>query len=277
MKAILIREPGGPEVLVVGEVPRPELGPGEIRARVHATALNGADLLQRRGLYPAPKGESPLLGLEAAGEIMELGAGVHDLRVGDRVMALLGGGGYAEEAVFPAGMALAIPPGFSFEEAAAIPEVFLTAWLELFELGGLQAGETLLVHSGASGVGTAAIQLAKEKGARVIATAGSDGKLLRCRELGADLAVNYRTDDFGVRTKEFTQGRGADCILDLVGAAHWARNIEAIATGGRWLLVGLSGGAKTEIDLRALLTRRVHLIASTLRARSLDEKLELTR
>ena len=279
MKAIVIREPGGPDVLELRDVPRPALKAGEIRVRMRATALNGADLLQRRGLYPPPPGESEILGMEVAGEVAELGPDVSSsgVKLGDRVMALLPGGGYAEEVALPAGMAIPIPRGLDFVQAAAIPEVFITAYLELFLLGELKAGEWLLVHAGASGVGTAAIQLAREAQARVIATAGSAAKTEACLKLGAAAAIDYKREDFAARVLELTSKHGADCILDLVGAAHWAKNIQALAIGGRLLLVGLGGGAKVEVDLRALLAKRARVIASTLRSRPLAEKLELTR
>jgi putative PIG3 family NAD(P)H quinone oxidoreductase len=278
MKAIVIREPGSPDVLELrSDVPSPALRGGEIRVRMRATALNGADLLQRRGLYPPPAGESEILGMEVAGEVSELGPGASGVKLGDRVMALLPGGGYAEEIAMPAGMAIPIPPSLDFIQAAAIPEVFITAYLELFVLGELKRGEWVLIHAGASGVGTAAIQLAHEAGAKVIATAGSAKKTEACRAHGADFAIDYKTEDFAARVAELTEKHGADCILDLVGASHWAKNIQSLAMEGRLLLVGLGGGAKVEIDLRTLLAKRARLIASTLRARPLAEKIELTR
>lgn len=272
MKAVLIERPGDETVLRIGEAPLPALGPGELRIRVAATAVNRADLLQRQGLYPPPAGASPLLGLECAGTLAEIGTGVAGWRVGDRVMALLPGGGYAAEAVVHAGSALPVPERLSLEEAAAVPEVFLTAYLNLFELGGLAAGGSALVHGGGSGVGTAAIQLCRTAGARVIVTAGSDEKCARCRELGADVAVNYRRESFAERVREATGGRGVDVVLDSIGAAYLADNLASLALGGRLVLIGLMGGAKAEIGLAALLGRRLSVIGSTLRTRPVEEK-----
>jgi len=272
MKAVLIDRSGDETVLRLGEAPPPALGAGELRIRVAATAVNRADLLQRQGLYPPPAGASPILGLECAGTVVELGDGVSGWKVGDRVMALLAGGGYAEEVVVHAGSALPVPPGLSLEEAAAVPEVFLTAYLNLFELGGLAAGGTALVHGGGSGVGTAAIQLCRAAGARVFVTAGSDEKCERCRALGADLAVNYRSESFAERVREATGGRGVDVVLDSIGAAYLADNLVSLAVGGRLVLIGLMGGAKAEIALGALLVRRLSVVGSTLRTRSVGEK-----
>ena len=259
-------------MLRVGEAPPPELVPGALRIRVAATAVNRADLLQRQGLYPPPEGASPILGLECAGTVIEVGAGVEGWRPGDRVMALLAGGGYAEEVVVDAGSAMPVPAALSLEEAAAVPEVFLTAYLNLFELGGLAAGGVALVHGGGSGVGTAAIQLCRAAGARVFVTAGSDAKCQRCRELGAELAVNYRTESFAERVREATGGRGVDVVLDSIGAQYLADNLASLAVGGRLVLIGLMGGAKGEIPLGLLLTRRLSVIGSTLRTRPPAEK-----
>lgn len=275
MKAVLTDRAGDESVLRIGDAPAPALGPGALRIRVAATAVNRADLLQRQGLYPPPPGASPILGLECAGTVAEAGAGVARWRVGDRVMALLAGGGYAEEVVVDAGSVLPVPERLSLEEAAAVPEVFLTAWLNLFELGGLAGGGTALVHGGGSGVGTAAIQLARAAGARVFVTAGSEEKCARCRALGADLAVNYRTETFRERVAEATGGRGVDLVLDPIGAAYLADNLACLATGGRLVLIGLMGGAKAEIGLATLLTRRLSLVGSTLRTRPVEEKAAL--
>lgn len=272
MRAVLTDRPGDESVLRIGEAPAPALGPGELRLRVAATAVNRADLLQRQGLYPPPPGASPILGLECAGTVAEVGPGVSGWRVGDRAMALLAGGGYAEEVVVHAGSAMPVPPNLSLEEAAAVPEVFLTAYLNLFELGGLAAGGTALVHGGGSGVGTAAIQLCRAAGARVFVTAGSEDKCERCRALGADLAVNYRTESFAQRVAEATGGRGVDVVLDPIGAAYLADNLASLAVGGRLVLIGLMGGAKAEIALGPLLTRRLSVIGSTLRTRPVEEK-----
>jgi len=264
--------PGDESVLRVGEAPAPALGPGALRIRVVATAVNRADLLQRQGMYPPPPGASPILGLECAGTVSEIGPGVSGWRVGDRVMALLTGGGYAEEVVVDAGSAMPVPESLPLEQAAAVPEVFLTAYLNLFELGGLAAGGTALVHGGGSGVGTAAIQLCKAAGAHVYVTAGSDAKCRRCRDLGADLAVNYRSDSFAARVQDATGGRGVDVVLDPIGAAYLADNLKSLAIGGRLVVIGLMGGVKAELPLAALLARRLSVIGSTLRSRSAEEK-----
>lgn len=264
--------PGDESVLRVGEAPAPPLGVGAVRIRVVATAVNRADLLQRQGSYPPPPGASPILGLECAGTVSEIAADVSGWRVGDRVMALLAGGGYAEEVVVDAGSVLPVPASLPLEEAAGVPEVFLTAYLNLFELGGLTAGGAALVHGGGSGVGTAAIQLCKVAGAHVYVTAGSDAKCQRCRELGADLAVNYRSDSFAARVQDATDGRGVDVVLDPIGASYLADNLKSLAIGGRLVVIGLMGGAKAEVSLAALLARRLSVIGSTLRSRPVEEK-----
>jgi tumor protein p53-inducible protein 3 len=277
MKAIAIREPGGPEVLELREWPRPELGPGQLRIRVRAAGVNAADLLQRKGFYPPPAGESLLPGLEVAGTVEELGPQASGFAVGDRVMALLGGGGYAEEVAVPSGLVMRVPERLSDVEAAAVPEAFLTAFLELVLLGELRSGESVLIHSGASGVGTAAIQLARSLGARVLVTSSSERKLEACAALGAEVLINYRSEDFVARVREATGGSGANCVLDLVGAAHLMKNVQSLASDGRLLLVGLSGGAKAELDLRPVLSKRLRIIGSTLRARELEDRIEITR
>jgi putative PIG3 family NAD(P)H quinone oxidoreductase len=272
MKAVLTDRPGDESVLRVGEAEAPALGNGELRLRVVATAVNRADLLQRQGLYPPPPGASPILGLECAGVVAEVGAGVSGWKPGDRAMALLAGGGYAEEVVVHAGSALRVPERLSLEEAAAVPEVFLTAFLNLFQLGALPAGGAALVHGGGSGVGTAAIQLVKAAGARAIVTAGSDEKCARCRALGADVAIHYRNESFAERVAEATGGRGVDVVLDSIGAPYLAGNLASLAVGGRLVLIGLMGGAKAEVNLAALLAKRISVIGSTLRARPVEEK-----
>jgi putative PIG3 family NAD(P)H quinone oxidoreductase len=272
MKAILFDKPGDESVLHLGDTADPALGPGEVRLRVRACAVNRADLLQRQGMYPPPPGASPILGLECAGEVAELGAGVLGWRVGDRAMALLAGGGYAEQVVVHAGSLLPVPAHFSWEQAASLPEVYLTVYLTVFQLGGLSAGGAVLVHGGGSGIGTACTQLAKRAGALVVATAGSDEKCKRCLELGADAAVNYRTGDFVAAAQDATGGRGVDVVLDSIGAPYFERNLAALAIGGRLVLIGLMGGAKAEINLAALLARRLSVIGSTLRARPVEEK-----
>jgi putative PIG3 family NAD(P)H quinone oxidoreductase len=275
MRAVLIDQPGDESVLRVGETAAPVLGPAEVRIRVAAFAINRADLLQRQGMYPPPPGASELLGLECAGEVIEVGPEVRGVAPGERVMALLAGGGYAEEVVVDAGSAMKVPDGLELTEAAAIPEVFLTVYLNVFQLADLPGGGALLVHGGGSGIGTAAIQLAKEAGARVFVTAGSDAKCQRCLELGADVAVNYREASFREAVAEATGGRGVDVVLDSIGAPYLADNLASLAVGGRLVLIGLMGGAKTEVNLGLLLAKRLSVIGSTLRARPLAEKAAL--
>ena len=260
-------------MLEIVEVPRPEHGPQEILVRNFAAGLNRADLLQRRGLYPPPEGVTDIIGLEFAGEVAELGAEVRGFRRGDRVFGLTAGGAYAEFIAIDSRMALPIPDSFSFDAAAAVPEAFITAGESLFVLGDLRPGQTVLVHAGASGVGTAAIQLARAAGAVVLATAGSPEKLKRLVELGATRAVNHRDDDFVEAARQLTAGRGVDLIVDLVGAKYWGKNLGSIAPGGRWIVVGLLGGSKVEVDLGQLLRRRLHLVGTSLRARAPEEKL----
>jgi len=253
--------------LQIGEAPRPILGPRDLRIEVHATAVNRADLLQRAGHYPPPNGASEILGLECAGAVTEIGAEVRNWNIGDRAMALLPGGGYAEEVVVDAGSAMHVPGALSDEEAAAIPEVFLTAFLNLFLLARLREGETVLIHGGGSGVGTAATTLAKLAGARVIVTAGSYEKCKRCLAHGADLAIDYRRDDF------VEAARGANVILDHIGARYLPRDLDAIATDGRIVVIGSMGGERhAQIDMIKLLGKRVQIIGSTLRSRSTGEK-----
>jgi len=277
MRAIVIDKPGDESVLKIGEAPPPSLGPGDLRIRVAACAVNRADLLQRQGMYPPPPGASPILGLECAGTVSELGASVRGFAPGERVMALLAGGGYAEEVVVHAGSAMRVPAALSFEEAAAIPEVFLTVFLNVFQLAQLPEKGALLVHGGGSGIGTAAIQLAKRVGAMVIVTAGSDEKCARCRELGADVAVNYRSAKFADAVKQATGGRSVDVVLDSIGAPYLEDNLASLAIGGRLVLIGLMGGAKAELNLGALLVRRLSVIGSTLRARPVEEKAVIVR
>ncbi len=275
MKAIVFDQPGDESVLRLGDAPDPELGADCVRLRVRACAVNRADLLQRQGMYPPPPGASPILGLECAGEVAELGAGVRGWKIGDRAMALLAGGGYAEQVVAHAGSLLPVPERFTWEQAACLPEVYLTVFLTVFQLGGLREGGAVLVHGGGSGIGTATIQLAKRAGATVIATAGSDEKCQRCLALGADAAVNYRSGDFVAAAQQATSGRGVDIVLDSIGAPYLERNLTALAIGGRLVLIGLMGGAKAELNLALLLARRLSVIGSTLRARPVEEKAEL--
>jgi putative PIG3 family NAD(P)H quinone oxidoreductase len=272
MRAITITSPGGPEVLRLAEVPDPVPGQGEVLVEVAAAGLNHADLLQRQGLYPPPPGAPEYPGMECSGRISAIGPGVTGWQPGDQVCALLGGGGYAEQVAVPAGQLLPLPGGVSLTEAAALPEAACTVHSNVFARAGLTRGETLLVHGGASGIGTLAIQLAKATGARVICTAGSPVKLERCRELGADLAVPYRDEDFAVAVAEFTGGKGADVILDIVGGDYLPRNVAALAMGGRLVVIAVQGGARGELDLGLLMGKRASVLASTLRARPLAEK-----
>ena len=272
MKAIVITEPGGPEVLVLREVPDAVAGPGEVLVRVRASAVNRADLMQREGHYDPPPGASPYPGLECSGTIAWLGAGVTAWAVGDQVCALLSGGGYAELVAVPVGQLLPVPAGVSLVEAAALPEVTCTVWSNVFMSAALQPGETLLVHGGSSGIGTMAIQLAREVGAHVAVTAGSADKLERCRALGASLLVNYREQDFVDAVRTATGGHGADVVLDNMGAKYLSRNVDVLAANGRLVVIGLQGGTRAELDLGALLRKRAAVIATSLRARPLAEK-----
>ncbi len=259
------------------DVPMPTLAADFVLVKIHATAVNRADLLQRRGLYPPPAGEADIIGLEAAGVIVEKDSGVSYWQIGERVCCLLGGGGYAEYVAVHQDMLLPLPMHFSFEQAAAIPEVFYTAFVNLFLEGELQAGESLLIHAGASGVGTAAIQLAQQAGAKVFITAGTDEKIQRCVALGAELGINYKTADFAERLLEATNSRGVDVILDCVGGGYLQQNLRLLKPRGRLVLIGLLGGAKTEIDLELVLRKRLRLLGSVLRSRTLTEKIAITR
>jgi NADPH:quinone reductase len=276
MKAIVISSFGGPEVLSLREVEEPEPSRLELRVKVHATALNRADLLQRRGHYPPPPGVRPdIPGLEYAGVVDSLGAGVSRFRKGDRVMGLLPGGGYAEKIVTPEGMTVPVPPNLSLEEAAALPEVFMTAYDALFVRVRLAIGETLLIHAAGSGVGTAALQLAKAAGCRVLGTAGSREKLKKAAELGLDLPINYRESDFVQVVQE--QVGGVNAILDLVGGDYLSGNLKALAQGGRLVVVGLLRGARAETDLGAIVRKRLTIVGTVLRSRPIDEKMALCR
>lgn len=276
MRAVLVEAPGGADQLRLGEAPRPEPGAGELRVRVRATALNRADLLQRQGQYPPPPGASEILGLEAAGVIEAVGEGVDAGRVGARVMALLPGGGYAEYVTVPARMAMPIPENLTFEEAAAVPEVFLTAYQALHWLGAVEAGQRVLVHAGASGVGTAAIQLARAAGATVYVTASAP-KHDACLALGAEAAIDYRTEDFAERIADLTGGAGVHVILDFIGASYFEQNITALGTDGRLVLLAMMGGTTVdEVNLAHLFRKRIHLITTTLRSRSVAYKIRLT-
>ncbi|MFB3904748.1 MAG: NAD(P)H-quinone oxidoreductase [Acidobacteriota bacterium] len=278
MKAVVISQYGPPSVLRVEELEEPILGPARVKVAVKATALNRADLLQRIGRYPPPKGVDPRIpGLEFAGVVEEIGPEVSEVKPGDRVMGLLGGGGYAAKVTAEERMLLPIPDSLSFEEAAAVPEVFATAFDALILQLGLTMGETLLIHAVASGVGLAALQLAKTAGCVVFGTAGSDQKLSRAAEFGLDVGINYREKDFTEVVSRETSGRGIAAILDLVGARYWGQNLSALARRGRLILVGLLGGAKAETDLALILGKRLTIVGTVLRARSLEEKMALTQ
>ena len=272
MHAITIPEYGGPDALVWAEVPDPVPGEGEVLVDVVTSAVNRADILQRQGFYDPPPGASPYPGLECAGRISALGPGVSGWAVGDEVCALLAGGGYAERVAVPAGQLLPVPERTDLAEAAALPEVACTVWSNVFMIAHLRPGETLLVHGGASGIGTHAIQLAKAVGARVLVTAGSREKLDRCAELGADVLINYREQDFVDEVRAATDGAGADVILDIMGAKYLDRNVRALAVNGRLAIIGLQGGVKGELNLGALLNKRAAITATSLRGRPVAEK-----
>jgi putative PIG3 family NAD(P)H quinone oxidoreductase len=272
MRAVVITEPGEPEVMRWLEVPDPVPGPGDVIIEVAASGVNRADLMQRQGFYPPPPGASPYPGLECSGRVLAVGEDVTAWRPGDEVCALLSGGGYAEQVVVPAGQLLPVPDKVDVIHAAAFPETVCTVYANLFEVAGLSSGETLLVHGGSSGIGTTAIQLGKAFGARVACTAGSPEKLARCRELGADVAINYREEDFVAAVKDATGGAGADVILDIMGASYLERNLNALATNGRLVIIGRQGGSKAEINLGVLQGKRASLYATRLRARPAAEK-----
>jgi len=272
MKAILIDEPGDEDCMQLGDTASPDLGADQLRIRNFAAGLNRADLLQRQGHYPAPPGSSAILGLECAGEVVEVAAGVKRWSVGDRVMALLPGGGYAEDVVVHAGSVMPLPDGLSFEQGAGLPETLLTVFLNVFQLGALPQGGSVLVHGGGSGIGTTTIDLVKRAGGQVIATAGSAEKCAACLALGADAVANYREDDWVETVKAATGGRGVDVVLDSIGAPYLEKNLSSLATDGTLVLIGLMGGAKAEMPLGLLLARRLRLIGSTLRTRSVEQK-----
>ncbi|WP_031161819.1 NAD(P)H-quinone oxidoreductase [Streptosporangium roseum] len=265
MHAIVIDKPGGPEVLTWREVPEPRPGPGDVLIDVAASAVNRADVMQRQGLYDPPPGAPPYPGLECSGVVAEVGSDVEDFKPGDRVCALLAGGGYAERVAVPWQQVMRVPEGVDLVEAAALPEVACTVWSNVFMTARLRKGETLLVHGGASGIGTLAVQLAKAFGSHVVVTAGSAEKIARCVELGADEGVNYREEDFAERVR-------ADVILDIVGGRYLPGNVKALKTGGRLVVIGMQGGSKGELDLGALLVKRASVHGTTLRSRPVDEK-----
>ena len=272
MRAITIPEPGGPDALVLDEVPAPEPAAGEVLIDVAAAGVNRADVMQRLGHYPPPPGASEFPGLEVSGRVIAVGDDVQQWQPGDEVCALLDGGGYAERVVAPAGQVLPVPRGVSLVDAAGLPEVAATVWSNVFLVANIQPGQVLLVHGGSSGIGTMAIQLAKAVGARVAVTAGSREKLDYCASLGADILVNYREEDFVESVREQTGGHGADVILDNMGAKYLARNVDLLAPGGRLVTIGLMGGRKAELDLGTLLAKRGAVIATSLRSRPPMEK-----
>lgn len=276
MTAIGIKSPGGPQMLVPEERPVPQPGPGEIMVKIAAAGVNRPDVMQRMGLYPPPPGAPDIPGLEIAGEVVALGPDVKRWKVGDRVMALVIGGGYAEYCLAHESHALPVD-GLSMVEAAAVPETFFTVWHNVFERGALKAGETLLVHGGTSGIGTTAIQLAKARGARVIATAGSAEKCDACRKLGADAAIDYKSEDFVAATKKATNDKGADVILDMIGGSYIERNYEAAAVEGRIVQIAFQGGPSAQVNFMRLMLKRLHHTGSTLRARSVADKAAIAR
>lgn len=272
MRAVTATEPGGPEVLTITELPDPAPGPGELLIDVAATAVNRADLLQRQGFYPPPPGASDVIGLECSGTVAAVGDGVTGWDVGTPVCALLAGGGYASRVVVPAGQVMPVPDGIDLVTAAALPEVACTVWSNVFMIAQLQPREAFLVHGGAGGIGTMAIQLAAAAGARVFATAGSPEKLELCRSLGAEVAISYRDEDFVEVVRGATGGRGADVVLDNMGAKYLGRNVSALADEGRLVIIGLQGGVKAELNLGQLLAKRGAIIATALRSRPIEGK-----
>lgn len=277
MKAVLIKAFGAPENLYIGEWETPQPKPHEILVQVKATALNRADTMQRKGQYPPPPGESPILGLEIAGVVTALGNEVTQWKIGDKVCGLIGGGGYAEYAVIPANQALPIPPNLSFEEAAGIPEVFLTAFQAINWIGKLKKDETILIHAGASGVGTAAIQIAKAIGAKVLVTA-SKGKHETCLNLGAAQAIDYKTENFQEKILAYTDGKGVDMIIDFIAAPYFQQNLNSMNFDGRIVILALMGGFKlADLNMLPILFKRIQIYGSTLRARTLDYKARLTK
>ncbi len=275
MTAVEIVEPGGPEVLQPAERPLPEPGHGEVLIKVAAAGVNRPDVMQRAGGYPPPPGASDIPGLEVAGEVVRLGPGVSELRLGDKVCALVSGGGYAEYCAAPAAQCLPAPASLSMEQAAALPETFFTVWTNVFQRGRLVGGESLLVHGGSSGIGTTAIQLARQFGARVFATAGNAEKCAVCEELGAERAINYREEDFVAVIDELTQGNGVDLILDMVGGDYVQRNLKALAVEGRLVQIAFLQPSKNEIDLLPMMLKRLTITGSTLRPRTVEQKAEI--
>ncbi|XP_028767636.1 quinone oxidoreductase PIG3-like [Neltuma alba] len=277
MKAVVITRPGDPEVLQVRDVAEPLIKDHEVLIKVAASALNRADTFHRKGLYELPSGDAPFLGMECSGTIEALGKNVTRWKIGDKVCALLHWGGYAEKVAVPVEQVLPIPPGVSLEDAASLPEVACTVWSTVFMTSRLSAGETFLVHGGSSGIGTFAIQMAKFQGAKVFTTAGNEEKLVACKNLGADVVINYKTEDFVARIKEETGGKGVDVILDHMGASYLQRNLDSLNSDGRLFLISIMGGAVGEVNLNSLLTRRLTVQAARLRFRSPEKKAEIIR
>jgi putative PIG3 family NAD(P)H quinone oxidoreductase len=277
MTAIEIKEPGGPDVLVAAERPEPVVGAGDVLVKVAAAGVNRPDVMQRQGRYAPPPGASDIPGLEVAGTIETVGAEVRGWRVGDRVCALVSGGGYAEYCAAPGPQCLPIPEGFDFVHAAGIPETTFTVWTNVFERGRLAAGESILIHGGSSGIGTTAIQLAKAFGARVLTTAGTAEKCRACEALGADHAINYRDTDFVEAARQFTGGRGVDLVLDIVGGDYLSRNLDVLAMEGRLVQIGVMSGPKAQVNMMPVLQRRLTITGSTLRPRSVPEKAAIAR
>jgi NADPH2:quinone reductase len=277
MRFVDMKGSGPPEVLGLATGPVPPARAGEVLVKVAAAGVNRPDVFQRQGNYPPPPGASPILGLEIAGTVAALGDDVRDWKLGDRLCALVTGGGYAEYCAAPAPQCLRVPAGFSMIEAAALPETFFTVWSNVFVRGRLAPGETILIHGGSSGIGTTAIQLAHAFGARVVATAGSDEKCEACRKLGADEAINYRTTDFVKRVKELTQGKGVELVLDMVGGDYLQRNVSALAVEGRLVQIAFLKPSKVEFDFMPMMLKRLTLTGSTLRARPIEQKAEIAR
>lgn len=277
MRAITIAGKGGPDVLQLSDLPLPVPGPGEILIKVAAAGINRPDVMQRKGLYPAPKGHSPLPGLEVSGTVAALGPGTQRFKIGDEILALVNGGGYAEYAVATESAAMAKPASLSFVEAAAIPETFYTVWHNVFERGGLKAGERFLVHGGAGGIGVTAIQLAKAFGAHVTATVGSDEKCAICQALGADRVINYKSEDFAEVVKADTGGRGVDVVLDIIGGDYIEKNIKSLAEDGRLVNIAYQKGSSATIDFMRVMLKRLTITGSTLRIRSEDVKSSIAR
>ena len=277
MKAIIRTGDGGPEVLQLSEISSPTPTETQVLVDVHATALNRADMIQRRGGYPPPPGDSEVLGLEIAGTVSAVGRAVKGVAKGDRAFGLVGGGGYAEKAVIDYRMAMPMPDEWTFEQAAAVPEVFFTASDNIFTQGGLSAGETILIHAGGSGVGTAGVQLSHHAGATVFVTAGTSEKIENCKALGAEAGINYKENDFVAEILRLTDGQGVDVVVDFIGATYLERNLSVLKTKGRLLQLGLISGSVTEINLNTVMRNRLQLIGSVLRTRSIDEKIGVTQ